>query len=159
MRIATLLPVLLAALLAGCGSAMLVPGQSTQSDVRAALGAPTDTRKDRNGDDVWDYAGGQEGPESWRVRIGADGKVKEVTQLVTEDRLLSIVPGSSTRDEVRDVLGRPGEQRVMGVGETWMWRYETAGGLRGHLVVSFNSDGTVRERGTVMDALKYDSDP
>jgi hypothetical protein len=48
---------------------------------------------------------------------------------------------------------------MMGVGETWSWRYEIDGGLRGHLVVSFNADGTVRERGVVLDALKYESDP
>ena len=158
MRIFTLLSLSLAALLPGCGSVgTLVPGQSTPADVRASLGAPTDLWKDRNGDELWEYAGGAEGNESYRVRIGADGRVKEVTQLVTQERLLSLTPGKSTRQEVRDMLGRPGEQRMMGVGETWSWRYETGGGLRGHLVVSFNADGTVRERGSLIDAIQYDT--
>ena len=159
MKIVTLLlPV--AALLAGCGGfGGPVPGQSTPSDVRASLGAPAEVRKDRNGDELWEYPGGAEGSKAYRVRIGADGRVKEVTQLVTEERLLSLTPGRSTRQEARDLLGRPGEERMLGVGETWSWRYEIEGGLRGHLVVSFNADGTIRERGVILDALKYESDP
>jgi hypothetical protein len=157
MRIVTLLAVLAAAVLAGCGT--LVPGQSTQADVRARLGAPTDVTKDRNGDEVWEYAGGAEGHETHRVRIGADGKVKEVTQIVTQERLLTLMPGKSTKQDVRELLGRPAEERRTGIGETWAWRTVVDGGLRGHLFVTFNADSTVRDRGTVIDAINYDSSP
>jgi hypothetical protein len=157
MRLLTIFALSLAGFLAGCGSAgSLVPGQSSQADVRARLGAPTETRKDRSGDELWEYAGGAEGHESYLVRIGADGKVKEVTQLVTEERLLTVVPGRTTRQDVRSLLGRPSEQMMTGVGETWSWRY-LVNNLRGHLVVSFNPDGTVRERGALIDAINYDS--
>jgi hypothetical protein len=158
MRLLTILALSLAGFLAGCGSTgSLVPGQSSQADVRARLGAPTEVRKDRNGDELWEYAGGAEGHETYLVRIGADGKVKEVTQLVTEERLLTLVPGRTTRPEVRTLLGRPAEERMTGVGETWSWRYVADGGLRGHLYVSFNRDNTVRDRGAVIDAINYDS--
>ena len=159
MRMLLLLP-LSAAVLAGCGSfGSLTPGQSTQSDVRARLGTPTEIRKDRSGDELWEYAGGAEGEETHLVRIGADGRVKEVTQLVTQTRLLTVLPGSTTKQEVRALLGRPAEQRMTGVGETWSWRTAVDGGLRGHLFVTFNADGTVRDRGTVIDAINYDSSP
>ena len=157
MRLSTILALSLAGFLAGCSSTgSLVPGQSSQADVRARLGAPTEVRKDRNGDELWEYPGGAEGHESHLVRLGPDGKVKEVTQLLTEERLLSVVPGRTTRQDVRDLLGRPSEQMMTGVGETWSWRY-VVNNLRGHLVVSFNADGTVRERGAIIDALNYDS--
>jgi hypothetical protein len=157
MRLLTTLALTLAGLVAGCTSVgSLVPGQSTQADVRARLGAPTETRKDRGGDALWEYAGGAEGHESYLVRIGADGKVKEVTQLLTEERLMRVVPGRTTRQDVRDLLGRPSEELMTGVGETWSWRY-VLNNVRGHLVVSFNSDGTVRERGALIDAINYDS--
>jgi hypothetical protein len=159
MRIITLLSVLLAAFLPGCGGfGTLVPGQSTQSDVRASMGAPTEVRNDR-GDELWEYAGGAEGHETYRVRIGADGRVKEVTQIVTQERLLSLTPGKTTRQEVRELLGRPAEERMTGIGETWSWRTVVDGGLRGHLYVSFNANGTVRDRGAVIDAINYDSSP
>jgi len=158
MRLLTVLSLSLAGFLAGCGSTgSLVPGQSSQADVRARLGAPTEVRKDRNGDELWEYAGGAEGHETHLVRIGADGKVKEVTQILTQERLLGLVPGKSTKQEVRELLGRPAEERRTGVGETWSWRYVVDGGLRGHLYVSFNPDSTVRDRGAVIDAINYDS--
>ncbi len=157
MRIFPLTPLLIA-LLAGCASVGgLVPGQSTQAEVRAALGTPTQIRRDGN-DELWEYSGGAEGHETHRVRLGADGKVKEVTQLVTEERLLSVARGKTTKQEVRELLGPPAEQRITGVGETWSWRYVVDGGLRGHLFVNFNPDSTVRDRGTVIDAINYDSD-
>lgn len=156
MRLTTLV-LSLSGFLAGCGHfGGLAPGQSGKDDVRASLGAPAEIRKDRNGDELWEYPGGAEGHEAYRVRIGTDGKVKEVTQLVTEERFMRVVPGQTTREGVRDLLGPPGEQMRTGIGETWSWRYEL-NSLRGHLVVSFNPDGTVRERGAVIDALIYDS--
>jgi hypothetical protein len=159
MRLLTTVALSLAGLLAGCGSAgSLVPGQSSQADVRARLGAPTEARKDRNGDDLLEYAGGAEGEQAYRVRIGADGKVKEVTQLLSEERLMSVVPGKATRQEVRELFGPPSERLMTGVGETWSWRY-AVNSLRGYLVVSFNADGTVRERGALIDAINYDSSP
>ena len=146
--------------LAGCaGIDTLMPGQSTQSDVRARFGAPTEVRKDRNGDELWEYSGGAEGPETHLVRIGPDGKVKEVPQLVTQERLLTVRPGSTTKQEVLALLGRPAEERMTGVGETWSWRTVVPGGLRGHLFVTFNADSTVKDRGTVIDAINYDSSP
>ena len=158
MRLLTIVALLLAGFLTACGSTgSLVPGRSNQSDVRARLGAPTEIRKDRSGDELWEYAGGAEGHETHLVRLGPDGKVKEVTQILTQERLLAVVPGKTTKQEVRDLLGRPAEQRMTGVGETWSWRYVVDGGLRGHLFVSFNPDSTVRERGTVIDAINYDS--
>ena len=157
MRLMTVLTLSLAGFLAGCGHfGALTPGQSGKDDVRASLGTPTEVRKDRNGDELWEYGGGAEGHEAYRVRIGSDGKVKDVTQLVTEERLMSVVPGRTNRDGVRDLLGPPAEQMRTRVGETWSWRY-VLNGLAGHLVVSFNPDGTVRERGAVIDAINYDS--
>jgi hypothetical protein len=157
MRLLTILALSLAGFLAGCSSTgSLVPGQSGQPDVRARLGAPTEIRKDRNGDELWEYAGGPEGHETHLVRLGADGKVKEVTQLITEERLMRVVPGSSSRQDVRGLLGRPSEQALTGAGEAWSWRY-LLNNVAGHLVVTFNPDGTVRDRGAVIDAINYDS--
>jgi hypothetical protein len=157
MRYSTLATPLVIGLLAGCaGGGNLVPGQSTQADVRASLGTPTETRKDRSGDELWEYSRAPEGHETHRVRLGADGKVKEVTQLITQERLMSVVPGSMNKQDVRDLLGRPSLQELTGVGEAWSWRY-LLNNVAGYLVVTFNPDGIVRERGVVIDAINYDS--
>jgi hypothetical protein len=148
----TLLWLSCSGLLGGCATGhSLVPGQSTEADVRARLGAPTDTRAEADGDRVWEYARGAEGFHTYMVRMGPDGRVKEVVQVLTEERLSRIVPGKTTRSEVRRLLGRPSHENQYGAGLTWSWRYKKGDVLPGHLVVSFNPDDTVRDRIAIID--------
>jgi len=139
-------------LLAGCANPRsLIVGQSTLADVQARIGTPTETRVDRNGDQVRDYATGPEGIETYRVRIGADGKVKEVTQLLTEDRLAKVVSGTMTKADVKELLGPPSDETNYGAGLTWSWRFKKFGVMPGYMVVSFNPDGTVRDKIVMID--------
>lgn len=148
----TLLMLFLAALVAGCGGVRsLVPGQSTEADVRAAMGAPRDTRTDPNGDLIWEYPTGPEGMTNYAVRMGPDRRVKEVTQLVSEEQLDKIVVGKTTRAEVRQLLGRPALETVYHVGPTWYWRHLKGGTQPGYLVVTFNPDGTVSSKISIID--------
>jgi ABC-type Fe3+-hydroxamate transport system substrate-binding protein len=153
MRSATILMALcFTALLGGCaGPASLVAGQSTEADVRARMGTPTDTRTEANSDRVWEYATGPEGFYTHQVRIGADGKVRQVTQMLTEERLATIVPGKTTQAEVRTLLGRPMEDVRYRAGQTWSWRYLRMGVSPGYMVVKFNPDGTVAEKIVIID--------
>ena len=153
MKLATiLLGLSCIALLGGCATGhSLVPGQSTEADVRVSMGTPTDTRVEADGDRVWEYARGTEGYHTYMVRIGPDARVKEVAQVLTEERLAGIIPGKTTRSEVRRLLGRPGFEDMYGVGPTWSWRYKKGDVQPGWLVVSFNEDGTVRDRIAIID--------
>ena len=148
-----------AALLGGCSTAgSLVPGQSAEADARARLGTPTDTRTDPNGDKVWEYATGPEGFYTYMVRIGADGRVKEFTQVLTEEELAKIVPGKTTRAEVRRMLGRPSDEKTYRVGLTWSYRYKKGDTQPGYLVVTFNPDDTVRDTIAIID-MPGDKEP
>jgi len=139
-------------LLGGCANPnSLMVGQSTLADVQARLGTPTETRVDRNGDQLWDYATGPEGIETHRVRIGADGKVKEVTQLLTEDRFDKVVRGTMNKADVKEQLGPPSDETIYGAGQTWSWRFKQFGIMPGFMVVSFNTDGTVRDKIIMID--------
>src|SRR5574341_2151314 len=94
------------AVLAGCASpGSFAPGTSIV-EVRAKAGIPTDIRFDRNGGELWDYATGPSGVETHLLRFTMDGKVKEVTQLLTDDQLMKVVPGTMTKADVRNILGR-----------------------------------------------------
>ena len=153
MKTLSLSAFFLGLLLAGCvAPGGLVAQKSTNVEVRAALGNPTDVRFDRNGDELWEYALGPGGYETHLVRIGGDGKVKEVTQILTQERLMSITPGQTTKPEVRHLLGRPSDTSYPGTGEAWSWRYNQGGAQLGYLVVSFNPDNTVKERMLILDA-------
>lgn len=131
----------------GCANPrVLVPGQSTEADVRSQLGNAPDAHVDRNGDRVWNYATGPWGHETYQVRLGADGKVKAVTQVLTEEQLDKIVVGKTTRDEVAMMFGPRYEEVTYMPGLTWTWYYHKGGTQPGWLVVTFNRDGTVLYR-------------
>jgi hypothetical protein len=139
------------ALLAGCVSPRsFVAGQSDIEEVRSRAGLPTDIRFDRNGDELWEYASGPSGFETYLVRIGKDGKVKEVTQLVTEDRMMSIKPDTMTKADARHVLGRPSDESFFNGEATWSWRAKI-GAQNGFLVVRFNRDDTVKDWMALID--------
>jgi hypothetical protein len=153
MRLATILTVVLfAAVLAGCASPRSFAPGSSIVDVRARAGTPTDIRFDRNGDELWEYATGPEGTETYLVRVGLDGKVKEVTQLLTDEQLMKIVPGTMTKADVKHLLGQPSDQTFTGAGTVWSWRFKRGGVQPGYLTVRFNPDNTVMERIAIIDA-------
>ena len=152
MRIWTTLIVLSAiAVISGCASPRAFAPGSSIVDVRAKVGTPTDIRFDRNGDELWEYAGGPAGVETYLVRVGADGRVKEVTQLLTDDQLMKVVPGTMTKAEVRNLLGRPSDQTFTSAGTVWSWRFKRVGVQPGWLTVRFNPDNTVMERIAIID--------
>jgi len=148
----TLVLLLSIAALAGCvGPRAMVPGQSTIVEMRARVGTPTDIRFDRNGDEHWEYATGPMGYETHLVRIGTDGKVKEVTQILTEDQMLKLVPGTMTKADARNLLGRPSDQTFTASGTVWSWRFMKFGVQPGFLTVRFNPDNTVMDRIVILD--------
>jgi len=153
MRLATILTVMLfAGVLAGCASPRSFAPGSSIVDVRARAGTPTDIRFDRNGDELWEYATGPEGTETYLVRVGLDGKVKEVTQLLTDEQLMKIVPVTMTKADVKHLLGQPSDQTFTGAGTVWSWRFKRGGVQPGYLTVRFNPDNTVMERIAIIDA-------
>jgi len=129
----------------------MVPGQSTVVEMRAKVGTPTDIRFDRNGDELWEYATGPMGYETYLVRIGTDGKVKEVTQMLTEDQMMKLVPGTMTKADARNLLGRPSDQTFTASGTVWSWRFMKFGVQPGYLTVRFNPDNTVMDRIVILD--------
>jgi len=152
MKLPTTLAVLLSiAVLAGCASPRSFPPGSSIVDVRARAGTPTDIRFDRNGDELWEYAQGPSGYETYLVRVGTDGKVKEVTQILTEDQMMKIVPGTMTKADARNLLGRPSDQTFTSAGTVWSWRFYRFGVQPGYLTVRFNPDNTVMERIATID--------
>jgi hypothetical protein len=153
MRISTIFAAVVStALLAGCVSPTSFAPGSSVVDVLARAGPPTDIRFDRNGDELWEYATGPQGTETYLVRSGSDRRVKEVTQLLTDDQLMKIVPGTMTKADVRHLLGRPSEQMFTAAGTVWSWRFKRYGVQPGHLTVRFNPDNTVMERIAIIDA-------
>jgi hypothetical protein len=130
----------------------IVPAQSTLSEVRAKVGSPTDVRFDENGDELWEYAGGPRGTETYLVRASPDGRVQAVTQLLTEEQFAKIVPRQMAKRDVRQLLGRPSDQAFLYNGTSWSWRGDFRG-QKGYFVVHFDRNDVVLDKIIIFDML------
>lgn len=113
------------------------------TQVRARVGTPTDIRFAPNGDELWEYASGPSGTETYLFRFARDGQVAAVQQLLTEEQFGKIVAGRSTKDSARDLLGRPSNTVFLQDGASWSWHVRV-GNRDGQFVVEFDSGGVVR---------------
>lgn len=153
----TLTLLLLALGLAGCATpGSFTPQQSTITDVRARMGSPTDIRFARNGDELWEYATGPRGTETYLFRFGKDGRVKAITPLLTETQFEKIIPRQTTKTDVRDLLGQPSGLAFPRDGNTWRWHVRI-GEQDGYFVVRFAPDGVVAEKKIVFDTGRVGS--
>jgi len=138
---------------AGCVSyGGFTPGVSTVSEVRATSGRPTDVRFS-SGEEIWEYATGPEGLETYVVVFDGNGVVRSALQVLTEDNIRRLFPRKTTREETRNLLGRPGDVYEMNGSETWEWRFKPQGFAPEILVVSFDKDGLVSKVTRVMESV------
>jgi hypothetical protein len=141
--------VLLFLSVAGCASydgRGLLPGQSTQSDVEASMGAPADVREMPNGERVLWYPRMPYGSGSYAARIGPDGKLVAVEQRITEQNIARILPGKTTADEVLDLVGPPYRADPFPRMEREIWTYKIQTfPFPKALFVQLSSDDIVRE--------------
>ena len=154
----TLILLLLVTALAACaGPRGIVPDKTTLAQVYASMGRPTDIRFDANGDELWEYATGPQGTDTYLVSASTDGQVKEVTQLLTEEQFDKIRPGESDKLAVRNLLGRPSDELFYYNGTSWTW-FVHVGPQDGNIVVHFRPDGVVLDKIIIIDVGSGDSE-
>ncbi|HTQ73015.1 MAG TPA: hypothetical protein VMI74_01925 [Burkholderiales bacterium] len=114
----------LAALAAGCASFSSISPGDSDVNVRDKVGAPVTVWKNPDGSELWQYPRGYYATQTFIITMGADRKVEEIHQALSEPYFSKIVPGMS-RDDVFRTLGRPREIWNFPVRdeETWIWRY------------------------------------
>ena len=114
----------LAVSLPGCAAVSPVTGGMDEMQVQSRLGKPDTVRKNADGSQTWEYPQGPLGRETYIVTLGSDHAVREVRQVLSEEYFSKVRPGMS-REEVRQLLGRPGEVMVFRARdeEVWSWRY------------------------------------
>lgn len=140
-------PLLLASiLLAGCANFAGVAPGTPAAQLEPRFGAPAAVWKNADGSETWEYPRGPLGLETYMITIGPDRAVREVRQVLDDEYVFKVHPGM-TRDEVRRLLGRPGEAASFDRRdeEVWSWRYQdTASRFMILHVVFDRSAGTVR---------------
>jgi hypothetical protein len=140
---------LLAALLAGCASfdgSGLVPGKSTESEVRALMGAPAQVLELPGGEKALYFSRLPEGRMMFVATIGPDGVLRQLDQRLTRENIKWLVAGTSTKKDVLGYFGPPGDVgRYPRLQREW-WEYKYYD-YQDHriLTVQFSDDGVVRE--------------
>lgn len=128
MRLCALAAIsVLAGVLAACDPLALeklVPGQSTEADVRDAMGTPEMVWDEGQGVRTFEYNRQPQGHVNYMITIGADGRLQTIRQVLTPQEFAKVRPGMHY-DEVRRMLGKPAK-------DTWFplkgerhvdWRY------------------------------------
>jgi hypothetical protein len=138
--------VVLATLVAsGCASYSgygLHPGSSTESDVRAAMGAPAVELAEPGGKQLF-YPRGPLGTQTFAVHIDSQGRLSGIDQVLDDDHFRPIHEGQ-TRDEVLRRIGPPADRmRYPNGTDAWIYRYTDTWGYPADFYVSFNPQGIV----------------
>jgi hypothetical protein len=146
------IPFALAFLLAACASydgLGLRTGVSSEDEARRVMGPPALELSNPDGTRQLVYPRGPLGSQTYMVRVGRDGLVQGVEQVLNEDRFYRIVPGI-TRDDVLRLIGPPSETmdfpRLQQT--SWEYRYQDTWGYTAFLSVMLDRQGIVVGRTT-----------
>ncbi len=146
----------LAALLAGCASFLPVSTGMPARQVQARLGTPETVRKNPDSSEVWEFPQGPLGRQTFMVTVGVDRAVREVHQVLSDEYFSKVRAGMS-RDEVRRLLGKPGQITVFDARgeEVWSWRYQEQNPMFFNVLFDRTS-GTVRTTMRIEEILFLD---
>ena len=144
--------ILLALVAAACASYSgrgLQPGVSSEDEVRRTMGPPALELANPDGSRQLAYPRGPLGTETFMVRIGRDGLVQGMDQVLRDETFYRIVPGI-TKDDVLRLIGPPSEimefPRLQQV--SWEYRYQDSWGYTAFLSVMIDRQGLVVGRTT-----------
>ena len=120
------------ALLPACASyapPAVLSGMS-RDEVLARMGQPEMERRLDAGSRL-EFPRGPFGKQTWFVYFDAAGRTSRAEQVLTEQNFSRIDAGMA-QDDVRQLLGRPGEVRMLGRarGVVWSYRYDNYSCLR-----------------------------
>jgi len=119
-------------------------GESTVDDVRRLMGGPDTIRERADGSVLYEYPRGPEGTQTWMVTIDAQGRYRGMFDALAPENLAKVRPGMS-REQVRELLGRPGESGPQPgfQGTVMTWRVQTGPGRTEMFHVELGADDKV----------------
>lgn len=122
----------------------LQPGVSTEAQVRGVMGAPAAEYRDDDGSRVLAYPKGPLGTQTYMARVGPDGVLRSVSQVLNDDVFNQIAPGM-TRAQIENLIGPPGETMSFALSGqvAWDYRYTDAWGYTAIFSVAFDGNGVV----------------
>lgn len=155
---AALPALLLLSACAGLCGPPLAPG-ATEADVLARLGRPTHVYPDGGGR-VLEYMHGPMGQTTDMARIGPDGRLQSIEQVLTMEKFARIVPGQTRQDEVLRTVGAPSEIRFYrNVGMNgWNYPFKESNTWDSMMTIYIDDTGLVRRLENGPDPRRMPSD-
>jgi hypothetical protein len=154
------LALLCAILLGACASysgSALKPGEARLEEVQDLMGPPAMRWQDADGSVQLAYPRGPLGYHTFMVKLGADGRLQSIANVLDEWSFAQIRPGL-TQEEVLRVLGPSTLLAVYFKARdelVWDWRYCSDFGAPSHFLVLFdNTAGTVRSTLTQVEVRR-----
>ena len=128
----------------GCAAISPVTSGMDETQLRSRLGKPETVRKNSDGSETWEYPEGPLGRQTYMVTVGSDHAVRNVRQVLSDEYFSQVTRGMS-RDDVRRLLGKPGEVSMYPARdeEVWSWRYQQSNPMFFNVLFD-RSAGTVR---------------
>lgn len=156
MNPASLATAFIAALaLAACASVPALPAGAPESQVRAALGEPALVLPDPAGGRDLAYPRGPGDTETHMARIGPDGRLVALEQVLTEAQFAKIRRGETTQEELLRLIGPPWRKIEFGNLRQVAWDYRFRD-LWGYLA---DFSAMVDERGVVASTVTARIEP
>ena len=160
------LPALLLALLsalmlsacAGFGRPALAPG-ATEAEVVARLGRPTHVYQEGDAR-LLEYMHGTMGQTTDMARIGPDGRLQSLEQVLTMEKFAAIVPGRTRQEQVLRTVGAPSEikfYRNVGM-NGWNYPFKESNTWDSMMTIYVDNTGLVRRMENGPDPRRMPSD-
>lgn len=118
----------------------------TADQLVAQMGPPETRRPVDGGGTRLEFPRGPYGLHTWFVYLDANGRAVRAEQVLTEQNFGQINPGMS-EDEVRRLLGRPGEVQGLGRSRGTVWSYRYVNSFCRWFQVEISQERRVRSAG------------
>ena len=158
-----LLGIAFAATLTACASysgSGLVSGRSTDAEARALMGTPFAVHQAGPGKDFaysLEYSRGPEGRHTYMARFDAGGRLVRIDQVIGPSSVKEIRPGTSSKEDVRKILGRPGRVSFPRLQKGEAWEYFGFDHARKVILhVAFDANGIATSAGMAIDPIEDD---
>ncbi len=153
MLLRRLLPVALAVLLAACATPQSLKPGTTIDEARASVRWPRTEIRLPDGGVRLQYSGQPHGQTVVNADFGADGRLRRVREMMTDEAFMEVRPGKDTQADVLRDFGPPAEVFAYPLkNETaFMYRYFTYGGFKAAMFVYFDPAGVVTRTEPGMD--------
>ena len=114
--------------------------------VQQKMGKPTAVYQ-AGADQVFEYATGPMGQQTFMARVGPDGRLRFWEQVLTSEKFATVKVDAATKDDMLLAFGRPAEKSRVAMHdyEVWSYRYKEAGVWNSLMHVHFDRQGVVRQ--------------